>query len=412
MGKINWKHHSLRYGIIFYLPVFLIIAFLGTIFIGFATNDLQYWYINKHPDLLRSPNMTYEIFMDENGESQLQYTITEDKSIALDNLNYSIVYWIISYAQFILIPAWCILCIVLPSVIFYHFELKKPIRILLEASQKIANNQLDFKIEYKKQNELGMLCMAFNEMRLALYQNNQEMWRSLEERKRLNSAFSHDLRTPLTVLKGYTEFLEKYLPDGKITEEKLLSVIAMMNSQILRLEHYTQKMNAVQKLEEIVPNSGQVSVKVLFAMLRETGEVLCDNLFRINTVSDNETICLDTELVMQVYENITSNAVRYARNSVEVNASISGNTLTIAVLDDGNGFSKEGLKNALQPFFRDEKEPDKMHFGLGLYICRILCEKCGGTLTIENHENGGKVTAKFSGKKIYKSREKIENPDV
>ncbi len=67
-----------------------------------------------------------------------------------------------------------------------------------------------------------MLCMAFDEMRQTLYENNREMWRSLEERKRLNSAFSHDLRTPLTVLRGYTDFLEKYIPSGKVSEQKLL----------------------------------------------------------------------------------------------------------------------------------------------------------------------------------------------
>ena len=240
-----------------------------------------------------------------------------------------------------------------------------------------------------------MLCMAFDDMRSALYDNNLEMWRSLEERKRLNSAFSHDLRTPLTVLRGYTDFLEKYIPDGKITEEKLLSVISMMNGQIARLEHYTQKMNAVQKLEDIVPNVREIPEDELFAALSETGRMICGDDFRMNGAPTHKTITVDTELVMQVYENLISNAVRYAEKSVVVNCSISGDILTISVLDDGKGFTEEALKNAAQPFFRDEKEPDKTHFGLGLYICRILCEKSGGTLTVENHDNGGMVTAQF-----------------
>ena len=54
---------------------------------------------------------------------------------------------------------------------------------------------------------------------------------------------------------------------------------------------------------------------------------------------------------------------------------------------------QETIAKAAEPFFRDEKEPDKIHFGLGLYICRTLCEKCGGELIIENGEKGGKVTA-------------------
>lgn len=75
------------------------------------------------------------------------------------------------------------------------------------------------------------------------------------------------------------------------------------------------------------------------------------------------------------------------------------------VKDDGKGFSGEALRCAAEPFFRDEKEPDKTHFGLGLYICRILCGKCGGMLTIGNAKDvggevcGGRVTVVVSCKK-------------
>ena len=395
MDKIEKKKHSLKWSMIRYLPFCLTAAFLGTIIIGFGTNDLQSWYVNKHSDIDLFHSISYGISMLQENRVEVGYVVTEVEPISASNLKYFIIFWIISYAQVILIPAWVIFCVAMAGAIFYNRELKKPIDLLLDASRKIADNQLDFKIEYAKQNELGMLCNAFDDMRSALYENNLEMWRSLEERKRLNSAFSHDLRTPLTVLKGYTDFLEKYIPDGKVTEEKLLSTIFMMNGQILRLEHYTQKMNAVQKLEDIVPNARQISEEELFAALSETGKMICGDIFRMNGTPTHKMIAVDTELVMQVYENLISNAVRYTEKSVVVNCSIAEDILTISVLDDGKGFTEEALKNALQPFFRDEKEPDKTHFGLGLYICRILCEKCGGMLTVENHEYGGMVTAKF-----------------
>ena len=62
------------------------------------------------------------------------------------------------------------------------------------------------------------------------------------------------------------------------------------------------------------------------------------------------------------------------------------------------------MKSAVQPFYREEKEPDTLHFGLGLYICKVICEKCGGSLTVENYGNGGCVTAEFLCKKIPESR--------
>lgn len=385
---------------ILYLPFCLIAAYWGTMFIGFRSNDLQYWYAASHPEIGLSPDIRYEIRQFEGNRAEVRY-ITPDGEEHISSFNMGdftihwITYWIISYAQGILIPAWIIFCFAVTAILFYNRELKKPISILLDASRKIAENQLDFTVEYTKQNELGMLCAAFEDMRSALYENNLEMWRQVEERKRLNAAFSHDLRTPLTVLRGYTDFLEKYIPDGRVTQEKLLSVIAMMNGQILRLEHYTQKMNDVQKLEDIVPNVREVSEEKLFEGLLETGEMTCGDHFRLNGTPDEKNILIDMELIMQVYENMISNAMRYAETSVVAEYDKSENILTISVLDDGEGFSEELLKNATHPFFRGEKEPNKTNFGLGLYICRILCEKCGGTFTVENHENGGKVTATF-----------------
>lgn len=394
MGKIKKRRHSLKWKFLLYMPICFIIALLGSFGIGLVTNYLQDWYRFKYPESKLSDSY-YELHINEDNHAYVVYTDENGNLIKPYDHKRQAIYWIISNTQMLIVPVWIFFCILMTGVLFYNLELKKPINTLLDASKRIADSDLDFKVEYKKPNELGMLCTAFDEMRSSLYKNNLEMWRSLEERKRLNSAFSHDLRTPLTVLKGYADFLERYIPDGKVSEEKLMSVISMMKGQISRLEHYTQKMNTVQKLEDIVPNNNEISSHELFAMLTETGKLICDDRFRINTVSDHNIISIDTEIVMQVYENLISNAIRYAENSVAVNCSIAGNMLTIAVYDDGKGFTEDALKKASQPFFRDEKEPDKLHFGLGLYICRILCEKCGGKLTIENHENGGKVVADF-----------------
>lgn len=391
---------SLKWALMKYVSICVILSTIGTLIIGFGTNELQDLYIEKYGDF--SDDIAYVI--KESQESTIfeieqkhdNFVPFNDKTKMLH-----IRYWVISYAQYILIPLWILVCVYIPGLIFYKKELKKPISILQNASQKIADNQLDFKIEYNKKDELGDLCSAFEEMRCELYNNNREMWRSLEERKRLNSAFSHDLRTPLTVLKGYTEYLEKYVPGRKIPEEKILSVLSLMSGQITRLEHYTQKMSDIQKLENIVPDIKEIPSEKLFSMLNETGNLICAEKFKIDFPAENKIVYIDIELVMQVYENLISNALRYAHKSIKAECEICENVLKIVISDDGKGFSAEALKNAAQPFFRDEKEPDKLHFGLGLYICRIICEKCGGKLTIENHEKGGKVTAEFFCKKNF-----------
>ena len=110
-------------------------------------------------------------------------------------------------------------------------------------SDRILSDDLDFKVESSCTNELGQLCVSFEEMRKNLYESNYELWKSLEERKRLNSAFAHDLRTPITVLKGYADLVKQF--SGRLSPEKQAEILQKMSSQISRLEHYTEKMNCI-----------------------------------------------------------------------------------------------------------------------------------------------------------------------
>lgn len=381
MGKI--KRHSLKFALAKYLLPCIIASMAGILFIGHGTNYLQSWYSDswQHQRWGSAP-----------------YDVTPWQLAT---------YWIISNAQVILMPLWTVLCMGAAGWMFYYFEIKPSIDILLSASRKISENQLNFTVKCPKDNELGELCHAFEDMRSNLYHANLEMWHSLEERKRLNAAFSHDLRIPLTVLHGYADFLQKYVPAGKVTEEKLMDVLSLMNGQISRLEHYTTKMNSLQKLDDIIPNPQDILFAELNAQLLQTGRFLCaDKNFEFTAPKTCNGIVLkaDIELVLQVYENILSNAVRYAQNQITAACFLTEEMLCISICDDGRGFSKEALAKAGAPFFRDEKEADKTHFGLGLYICRVLCEKCGGKLLLQNGESGGKVTAEFFCKEISHNR--------
>jgi len=103
-------------------------------------------------------------------------------------------------------------------------------------------------------------------------------------------------------------------------------------------------------------------------------------------------------LILEVFENMAGNAVRYAASGIMAEIAERGGVLSIAVADDGPGFAKEELEKAALPFYRGEGRDggEGGHHGLGLYICKTLCEKHGGELKIENLEEGGaKVTASF-----------------
>ena len=308
---------------------------------------------------------------------------------------------LIQMSKYLLMPVWSAICFWFTFWYFYRRELKAPIETLQDAADRILGDDLDFKVESNCTNELGQLCVSFEEMRKNLYESNYELWKSLEERKRLNSAFSHDLRTPITVLKGYAELVRTF--DGRLSHEKQAEILKKMSDQTSRLEHYTEKMNSVQKLEDIIPDIGEESFTEIVNSLNETGSIVCEDVDFVFSAEKNTdvTLYIDREIVMQVFENLVSNAVRYTNGRIECRTGIDDDKLFITVEDNGAGFSEDALRKAWKPFYRDDKEMNNEHFGLGLYICRLLCRKCGGDIDLKNSDSGGgMVTATFSLKNL------------
>ena len=116
------------------------------------------------------------------------------------------------------IPIVLSISMILCVTIFVNRKLVRPIKLLTNAYRKVENNELDFTLPYPYKDEMGRLCLAFEKMKNCLYQNNQKMIRQFNEQRRLNAAFSHDLRTPLTILKGHTTMLLSFIPKGLVSQ--------------------------------------------------------------------------------------------------------------------------------------------------------------------------------------------------
>ena len=142
-------------------------------------------------------------------------------------------------------------CTALCAAVFYRRRLAEALRLLEDASAQIAAGRLDFSLRYGREDEMGRLCRSFETMRSALAESKRAMRRQVEERSRLNAAFSHDLRTPLTVLKGHAGMLLAGLPRGELTEEEVLEEVRVMSLHIDRLESYVEAMARLRRLEDV-----------------------------------------------------------------------------------------------------------------------------------------------------------------
>ncbi|MGL6198944.1 MAG: HAMP domain-containing sensor histidine kinase [Lachnospiraceae bacterium] len=308
------------------------------------------------------------------------------------------------YNQPIMVMAVLITIIVITVAIsggrlYYNWKLRKPLEILADASEKITANNLNFHIEAQSRDELGNLCELFEKMRASLTYYNKRLWYSAEESKRLNAAFAHDLRTPLTVLQGYGEMIEKGISAHNLSEAKMLSIAGTMNRQILRLKNYVGSMSGVQKLEEIDANRQTYSLINICKELKSYAQIIAENYQLIFKMPENDRqIYIDMKIVAEVFGNLVANAIRHAKTTVRIEFSLRYDELAVIVADDGDGFSENALKRATEPYYRDNEDLSE-HLGMGLYICDILCEKHGGKLVISNGKNGGaKLFAIFSVK--------------
>lgn len=279
-------------------------------------------------------------------------------------------------------------------LVFYFTKLKKPLIALTKASERIAENELDFTLGYSGNDEMARLCAAFEKMRSALDESNRCMLRMIDERKQLNDAYTHDLRTPIAVLKGYTEMLTKYLPAGQMSKEEVLETVGTMSAHVSRLEKFVESMNTVQKLEDMTIQREPVSTVDFLGHLRESASILCQSnklACRFETVISSETLHLDAGVVLQVYENLMSNAIRFAKSKITIRCEYQANVFSLCVSDDGKGFSEKDLLKADKPYYSGAEQKKEHHFGLGLHICKILCEKHGGKLNLENDPQGGAI---------------------
>lgn len=288
-------------------------------------------------------------------------------------------------------------CIVLAGISFYYLKLKRPLDILRTASEKISANELDFSLKYERADEMGELIESFEKMRSALYDNNRRIWNTIDEENKVYAAFAHDVRTPLTVVHGYTDFLETYLPDGKISEEKLMSTLHTVNENLVRLQGFVDTMSAIRTLDDLSVRIRKVNFNELCTRFCSEAEIIAaDKICVFDKISDSDFVYIDENTAEQVFGNLTANAVRYAREKIYFEFKCENNFFTVTVNDDGEGFSEEALHRASELFYHENSTGSNTHFGFGLYICKTLCEKHGGSLTLSNN-NGGCVTAGFSG---------------
>ncbi|SDF47057.1 Signal transduction histidine kinase [Fontibacillus panacisegetis] len=308
-------------------------------------------------------------------------------------------YRVLSLLQLLFPTLFVLTAILAADLLFYRLKLKRPLAILQSGAERIMRHDLDFTMPSGSKDELGQLCDAFEAMRQELANNNKKLWRQMEQRKRLNAAFSHNLRNPVTVVKGSAKMLKKGLSTGALSSHQAQDAISLIEEYAGRIESYVEAMSSVQRLEQLscaprLTDWGEVAkeMKESIRLLTQDAGYIVESRFEHH----RQSVWIDKSYLFNVAENLIANAGRYAKKRIEVEATVWQDELIFSVRDDGGGYSQAILDKGAQPFLRGEggAEPS-VHFGMGLYVCKLLCEKHGGSLTLWNEEAGAFAEARF-----------------
>ncbi len=297
------------------------------------------------------------------------------------------------------VPVVFVACLAVAGRLFYRRRLAGPINAMGEAAERIAASDLDFRVPPQRADELGRLCARFEDMRAELERSERELWLAAENRRRVNAAFAHDLRTPLTVVRGQAELIGRLAADGAVRE-----AAAAITRQAERLSAYADSMRDLDTLDATTVSPAPLDLRAWFAQAAaDAREVARAAGVELAVASEGlpERAEADAAALARVADNLVANAARHARATVRLSASWSDGTLTLTVADDGPGFSEAALAHAAEPFWsearrdaaRDGAPTDGSHLGLGLYVCALLAERHGGELRMANAPEGGAVAA-------------------
>ena len=272
-----------------------------------------------------------------------------------------------------------------------------PIEKITKGANEIAKGNLDYEIDYQSTNELGQLARSFNHMRLRVKESINSKNRADQQQKEMIAGIAHDLRTPLTSIKGYLEGIKDGVADTPEKRERYLQTIY---DSAVSMEKMLNDLLTLSKLElgTITLNREKVRTSDFISFADEIGEELKKKDFDFETINNTKSdpvLFIDTDRFARVVDNIISNSIKYRRKNVrgKIKLTISEyeHSVIFEIADNGMGVDRKSLERIFDTLYRADKARTNVSdgSGLGLAVCKQIVEQHGGMIWAQtNSENG------------------------
>ena len=295
--------------------------------------------------------------------------------------------WLLRYGLFFFLP---LAVIAAAGAWIIATGVNRSVTRLQRATRRVADGDLDFKLHARGTSELASLARSFDAMRGALKDET-------ERRSRLLAAVSHDVKTPLTAIKGYLEAISDGMAEDRETRERYLGIIAekadLLGGRVSELIEYVRLSSSQWNIEP-APTGLAAFHRELCAGIAGDAAVLKRRLRIEIRIPERLEAPLDAALLSRAYENILDNALRFTPEdgTVTVSASVAGSgeargDLEVRIADSGPGIAEQDRPHLFDPFYRGTGT--SAGFGLGLSIARSITDAHGFSLDVDDLASPG-----------------------
>lgn len=281
-----------------------------------------------------------------------------------------------------------ILASVIAVSIRFGCVFKNKLTPLILTAQEIQNQNLDFSVGTVNIKEVNDVLEAMDKMRSTLKYSLESQWKAEQMRKEQISALSHDLKTPLSIIRGNAELLY----DTSLTEEQA-EYIAYIEESSLKMQDYIKMLIEITKSDNLAsPEFQETSIDSFAQDIKEQAERLClVNNIKLQWIykCGEEKIYIDKNLLERAIINVLLNATEYSPQEGTITFEIyyKDESVVFSVSDMGKGFNDEALKYAkIQFYMEDSSRSSKIHYGIGLYFADTVVKQHGGSLVLKNLE--------------------------
>lgn len=284
-------------------------------------------------------------------------------------------------------------------MVWIYGSIISPIHKLQEAAQNVEEGNLNFEIKPEKDDEMGRLMQAFEKMRIRLRDNAEEKLKSDRESKELISNISHDLKTPITAIKGYVEGIRDGVAD---TPEKMEKYIGTIYNKANEMDTLINELTLYAKIDtnRIPYNFAKLNVAEYFNdCIEEIGldlEAKNIGLAYFNYADEDVQIIADPEQLKRVVNNIVGNSVKYLdkqKGFINIRIKDVGDFIQVEIEDNGRGIAARDLPYIFDRFYRADASRNSATggSGIGLSIVKKIIEDHGGKIWATSKESIGTV---------------------